>query len=354
MASRAATASTSTSTAKTAARLRHLRVASSEPNHEFPAYADVERLQSQLQRKLLSWKTAAAAAATNSDVTPGLTTTTAPPPPPPTVISFTPQPTYTLGRRQVAPLSDAERARLEAPLTVTSPSSQIKRNFTPAIHSAPRGGLATYHGPGQVVFWPVLDLHSPLHKGFTVRDYACLLEKTTIAALARFAPGLSGFTTENPGVWVRHNDNSNSSNDKDKSAGEAAAGGEETGGEDRKISALGVHLRRHVTGLGVAINFGMPVSGPEQSNPWARIVACGLGDKKVTTIAAETTAVGQDSAAVAAGHNNSDDDAVANRLADIWADEFAVRLGLEAGISGGAGAVERVVVQDVQAELDVD
>ncbi|OTA62618.1 hypothetical protein K449DRAFT_303989, partial [Hypoxylon sp. EC38] len=121
---------------------------------------------------------------------------------------------------------------------------------------APRGGLTTYHGPGQVVLWPVIDLRSPLHGHFSVRDYVCLLEKTTIATL-RELYNIDVFTTSNPGVWE----------------------------EEKKIAALGVHLRRHVTGLGVAINFGMPVDGSEFVNPWARIVACGLGEKGVTTVA---------------------------------------------------------------------
>ncbi|TGJ78333.1 hypothetical protein E0Z10_g10428, partial [Xylaria hypoxylon] len=41
------------------------------------------------------------------------------------------------------------------------------------------------------------------------------------------------------------------------------------GGDARKIAALGVHLRRHVTGLGVAINYSTPVTGPAEINPWA-------------------------------------------------------------------------------------
>ncbi|OTA97557.1 hypothetical protein M434DRAFT_48274, partial [Hypoxylon sp. CO27-5] len=212
------------------------------------------------------------------------------PPPPPTLISFTPAPTYTLGRRQTEPLSANELARLRAPLCVDA------YVFTPEVLHAPRGGLTTYHGPGQVVLWPVIDLRSPLHEHFSVRDYVCLLEKTTIATL-RELYNINGFTTSNPGVWVREKT-------------EADQGGEE---EEKKIAALGVHLRRHITGLGVAINFGMPVDGPEFVNPWARIVACGLGEKGVTTVAKHL------------------DDPVRVRnageeIASMWAAQFASRL----------------------------
>ncbi|KAH7037168.1 uncharacterized protein B0I36DRAFT_62537 [Microdochium trichocladiopsis] len=357
-------------------RLRHLRIASSAAKHEYPAYADVERLQSRLQRELLSWKAAASSATqplhksiqpgnsnNNSTAsTEGRTPPVTPPPSPPlpTLISFTPKPTYTLGRRQTAPLSAAERARLEAPLAVSATSSSTKETatstmFSPAVISAPRGGLATYHGPGQVVFWPVLDLHSPLHRHFTVRDYACLLEKTTIAALARFA-GVRGFTTENPGVWVRHR------GEAVAPATAGANGGEDgTGqGDERKISALGVHLRRHVTGLGVAVNFGMPVSGPEETNPWARIVACGLGDKRVTSIAAESEGRLVGLPGLGGGEDNNGDgsgaghDAVADALADVWAEEFAARLGLAAPEAAADSGIESAVTRVLVAEVDVD
>ncbi|KXJ93726.1 hypothetical protein Micbo1qcDRAFT_38700 [Microdochium bolleyi] len=331
----------------TTTSLRHLRIASSAATHSYPAYADVERLQGRLQRALLSWKAAAAAAAMATPSAAAENTTPSrssqlPAPPAPSLISFTPQPTYTLGRRQTAPVDDTERARLTAPLTVFSSSSPSSRaetaSFTPAVVNAPRGGLATYHGPGQVVFWPVIDLHSPLHRNFSVRDYACLLEKTTIAALATFTAGrLRGFTTENPGVWVRHGETA-----ADGVDGAPAADNER---DERKISALGVHLRRHVTGLGVAVNFGMPVSGPEAMNPWARIVACGIGDKRVTSIAAET-------GAATAGLDvtiGQEADSAAAELADVWAAEFATRLGLPT--AAAAGSTEEIRLGAMGASL---
>ena len=258
-------------------------------------------MQTVLQQELLAWKARPPSSRG--------------PPPPPSIIAFTPTPTYTLGRRQTEPLSETEVARLRSPLFVPTPSVSGKwmvndgdedgrgQNafFFPTITNAPRGGLTTYHGPGQLVIWPVIDLHSPLHAHLSVRDYACLLEKTTIATLERLW-GLAGFTTENPGVWVRSG---------------SARGGQDGGGDERKIAALGVHLRRHVTGLGVAINYSTPVTGPSETNPWGRIVACGLGDRGVTSVRAEL------------GHNGTsqDDDRVAlANLGDTWRFEFQTRL----------------------------
>ncbi|KAI1747241.1 hypothetical protein F4782DRAFT_446384 [Xylaria castorea] len=269
---------------------------------QFPSYADASSVQAALQQELLAWKAQPP-------------TTSRGPPPPPSIICFTPTPTYTLGRRQTEPLSESESARLRSPLFVPTSSNDLPgprkaaASFLPTIAHAPRGGLTTYHGPGQLVIWPVIDLHSPLHAHLSVRDYACLLEKTTIAALERVW-GLAAFTTENPGVWVR-------SNGSKKEDGSREGGG----GDERKIAALGVHLRRHVTGLGVAINYSTPVTGPAETNPWARIVACGLGDRGVTSACAELGI--DDSTNLMSG-----DGKVLKNLADTWRSEFQRRLKL--------------------------
>ncbi|RYP90626.1 hypothetical protein DL770_003227 [Monosporascus sp. CRB-9-2] len=342
----------------TALRHIHLRSWPWTSPPRFPTYALANAMQTELQQRLLRWKAATASAATSSTNTPNHADV-----PPPTLLTFTPAPTYTLGRRQTTPLSSSELARLQRPLSLrydvgpgqslppadnddgnSNGNDSIGFALAPEVTHAPRGGLTTYHGPGQVVFWPVLDLRSPLHRHLGVRDYACLLERTTIAALARF--GVRGFTTDNPGVWVRR---------YGEDAGVIAIGEEEGEGEtkkgtERKIAALGVHLRRHVTGLGVAVNLGMPVSGSgdEVTNPWARIVACGLGDKGVTSLAAE----------LGGGLPSQDDDTTTSSspgllevttyygaaVAETWAREFAARLGLDGGVerfeAGGAPSLD--------------
>jgi lipoyl(octanoyl) transferase 2 len=287
--------------------LRHVRIGVTSTANAIPrfvTYKHATKVQSDLQRNLLEWK--------DRSIDDPQTV-----PPRPTLISFTPTPTYTLGRRQTTPLTEDQLRQLQAPLTVYQQTLTIK----PQVVQAPRGGLATYHGPGQLVLWPVIDLHSPRHTHFTVRDYVCLLEKTTIATLARF--GVQGFTTDNPGVWVWP-----------KPAGSAttASVGDPQGGRavgqpgEAKISALGVHLRRHVTGLGVAINVDMPTSGGPAGNPWARIDACGLGDKGITTLARE---VGVAKSPMT----------VLEEMKTAWASEFAKRLGFVDG-TGDSALVE--------------
>lgn len=252
-------------------KLRHIHLPPLTP------YTLASQLQESLRRNLLAAK----------DLPPSH------PPPPPTLLSFTPPPTYTLGRRQTSPLSAADTARLTAPLTTPLGT------FTPALLSSPRGGLTTYHGPGQVVLWPVIDIRSSgeVYRQFSVRGYACLLEKTTIAVL-RSLFSLDAFTTADPGVWVR-----------------SAADGAE-----RKVAAMGVHLRRHVTGLGTAVNLDFPAPGAtdEASDPWARFVPCGLEGKEATSVAREVSR-GREVVEVADGE----------RVAREWAREFAARIGVD-------------------------
>jgi lipoyl(octanoyl) transferase len=283
-------------------RLRHLHI----PN--LPLYTTVSDIQEAIRRQFLSAKNSSSSSH---------------PPPPPTLLSFTPHPTYTYGRRQKLPSSFSPDDQttipglhprllqpgapaLSSPLLL--PDSPTP--YTPEIHPSPRGGLTTYHGPGQIVLWPVVDLVSPhFSASLGVRSYACLLEKTTISVLSALF-SLRTFTTADPGVW--------------------------TGPESRprKIAAMGVHLRRHVSSLGVAVNLDMPyiTSDDVGRNPWSRIVPCGL-DREVTDVGGE---MGRDKAE--AGELGGE------RFAGAWAEELAGRLGLE-GVEGGEGDLERLLTE---------
>ncbi|KAK4181346.1 putative lipoate-protein ligase [Triangularia setosa] len=265
-------------------RLQHLHLPSLFPIH-FPPYSLASKLQTLLRRQHLNHKDSP------SDG----------PPPPPTLISFTPLPIYTLGRRQSSPLSPSEIARLSQPLTYQTTTLPVTTSHSP------RGGLTTYHGPGQVVLWPVLDIHSKHHKTFTVRCYSRLLESTTIATLEKMF-GIKAFTTDDPGVWVNHTSHLNPLDQ-----------------EECKIAALGVHLRRHISGLGTAINIGMPGTDvlDEKVNPWKRIVACGIEGKSVTSVR-EQLPRGQ----ILRG---------TEEVADHWGGELARRIEVEGveKISGG-------------------
>jgi lipoyl(octanoyl) transferase len=88
---------------------------------------------------------------------------------------------------------------------------------------------------------------------------------------------------------------------------------------------MGVHVRRHVTALGVAVNVNVSVAGPVSVNPWARFVPCGLEDRAVTNVAHEMglSADGRDGV-----YRDVDNVLDMEALAAAWASEFARRLGL--------------------------
>lgn len=158
------------------------------------------------------------------------------PAPPPHIITAEFTPVYTCGRREIGTVTPSQRAYLEH-------SGQA--DFVEAL----RGGQTTFHGPGQLVAYPVIDLRA--HK-LTPREYVCLLEKSLIATCARY--DIKAMTTEHTGVWTTPDD---------------------------KIAAIGVHMRRHVTSHGVGLNVNTDL--------WwfGRIVACGLEGKRTTSFERE-------------------------------------------------------------------
>jgi len=113
-----------------------------------------------------------------------------------------------------------------------------------------RGGDITYHGPGQVVGYPILDLD----RHFTdIHKYLRFLEEVIILTVAHF--GMAAGRSEGlTGVWV----------------------------EDRKIAAMGIRSSRWVTMHGFALNVEPDLSY------FSNIVPCGIQDKQVTSIYHET------------------------------------------------------------------
>ncbi|KAF5549271.1 lipoyl(octanoyl) transferase [Fusarium phyllophilum] len=213
--------------------------------------------------------------------------------PRPHLLSFEPTPTLTLGRRQ-RPLTPEQTSYFKSPLYVSLPHRRNpvkEQSFIPEVKQTSRGGLTTYHGPGQLVLWPVLDMHSPLYAHYSVMSYADHLEATTRRLLARLFDLETYTTRDEPGVWVRT----------------------PAGQPERKIAAIGVHHRRHVTALGIAINIDVSVDGPDVVNPWARFVPCGLEGKLVTSVAAELAM--KDGIARLGGWNTAS-------LAAVWAKIF--------------------------------
>lgn len=117
-----------------------------------------------------------------------------------------------------------------------------------------RGGDITYHGPGQLVVYPIIDLRC-FHLG--VRKYIELLEDSVIELLARY--GISASSNNDAiGVWI----------DWDKQ-------------EARKICAIGVKVSHGVTMHGLALNVNTNLNAFGLINP------CGFVDKGVTSIERE-------------------------------------------------------------------
>lgn len=117
-----------------------------------------------------------------------------------------------------------------------------------------RGGDITYHAPGQIVVYPIVNLWN---RRLGVKDYVNLLEQWVIDVLAQY--GIQGQRSEGaPGVWLETDTN-----------------------RERKICALGVTVRRGVTMHGFALNANIDLAGFRNINP------CGFIDKGVTSIATE-------------------------------------------------------------------
>jgi lipoyl(octanoyl) transferase len=124
------------------------------------------------------------------------------------------------------------------------------------IHETNRGGKSTFHGPGQLVCYPVLDLN---RHGRDVKRYVRLLEGTLLRTVASF--GLEAATIEGlTGAWM------------------PAQGGS----GPRKIASIGVHVSRWVTTHGYALNVDLD---PAPFSEW--ITACGLEDARFTSMARE-------------------------------------------------------------------
>ena len=141
--------------------------------------------------------------------------------------------------------------------TSAAPGELLQPERFPVFESG-RGGRYTYHGPGQRVVYVMLDVRA---RGGDVRAFVGALEGWIIAALARFGVAAER-RAGRVGVWVRQAD-----------------------GGDAKIAAIGVRLRRWVSYHGIAINVD-----PDLSH-FAGIVACGLADARITSLAAEGVAV---------------------------------------------------------------
>lgn len=149
-----------------------------------------------------------------------------------TILLLEHQPVYTIGRlRDQSSLGNA--ALLPHPVFDTN-----------------RGGQATYHGPGQIVGYPILDLNP---RGRDLHEHLRLLEEALIRSCAAF--GVNAGRREGlTGVWV----------------------------ENRKLASIGVGVRKWISMHGFAINITR-----ESLPPFLAITPCGIADVSMTCLESE-------------------------------------------------------------------
>ncbi|KAJ6547010.1 hypothetical protein B0H19DRAFT_1074975 [Mycena capillaripes] len=146
------------------------------------------------------------------------------------------RPVYTSGRRQTEESVQDERARL----------TNIGADFV----TTARGGELTFHGPGQIVGYPLIDL-SRTSPPVPIRDYVCRVQKALELHLLE-AHGIKHVPTDHTGVFLDAN---------------------------TKIASIGVQVRHRLTTHGFAINI------TREPIPWFdQVVACGLADVKAGSV----------------------------------------------------------------------
>ncbi len=146
------------------------------------------------------------------------------------------QPVYTAGKR-------------------TSPLDRPIGDPGAPVIDVDRGGKITWHGPGQLVGYPIVALDEPID----VVGYVRLIEDAMISVCAAF--GVTAVRVAGrSGAWLP---------------------GDESGRPDRKIAALGIRVARGVTMHGFALNCDCDLSW------FDRIVPCGISDATVTSLSAE-------------------------------------------------------------------
>jgi lipoyl(octanoyl) transferase len=138
------------------------------------------------------------------------------------------------------------------------------------VVSTNRGGQVTYHGPGQLVAYPLLDLH---RRGIGIRELVTLLERAMIGTVARY--GITAFArAEAPGIYV-----------------------ESGPSEVRKLGSIGLRVSRGCSYHGLSLNVAMDLE------PFSRINPCGYAGLRMTQVRDlggpdDVTQVGRDLEAV--------------------------------------------------------
>jgi lipoyl(octanoyl) transferase len=216
-----------------------------------------------------------------------------------------------LGRRPYAGIEDQMRAFTEArapdtedelwlvehePVFTQGIAGRAQHVLAPGnipVVATNRGGQVTYHGPGQVTAYPLLDLR---RLGIYVKEYVFRLEAAVLTVLE--SCGVTGHRVRGaPGIYVRLAD------PFDHAALRPAAPGEDPFLGLGKIAALGVKISNHCTYHGLALNVAMDLE------PFTRIDPCGYAGLKTVDLRSLGVDLGWDEAA----------DRLASRLSLLFA-----------------------------------
>ena len=166
---------------------------------------------------------------------------------------------------------------------ISSRSEHLLATADIPIVRTDRGGQITYHGPGQVVAYPLVDLR---RSGYFVKEYVFRIEEALIRSLGVW--GVTGHRVRGaPGIYVRPEDPGAHGRLPPSSAG-AAPDFSGLG----KIAALGIKVSRHCTYHGVALNVGMDLAPFDWINP------CGYAGLRTVDLSTIGIAVGWEEAAV--------------------------------------------------------
>lgn len=178
-----------------------------------------------------------------------------------------------LGRVEYAPTAEAMRAFTEArtrqtrdeiwllehpPVFTQGQAGKSEHVLAPGdipVVATNRGGQVTYHGPGQLVAYPLLDLH---RRGMGIRDLVTLLENAMIATVAAY--GVTAFArADAPGIYVEH--------------------AFDDGTRDvRKLGSIGLRVSRGCSYHGLSLNVAMDLE------PFSRINPCGYAGLRMTQL----------------------------------------------------------------------
>ncbi|EDO16573.1 hypothetical protein Kpol_1064p55 [Vanderwaltozyma polyspora DSM 70294] len=214
--------------------------------------------------------------------------------PNPVILTFEFDPVYTGGKRTKKKITQAE---IEGYSNFV-PEVQ-KSNPKPKFVQAERGGQVTFHGPGQMVAYIILDLKS--FDRFVARNHVAAIEKATVNTLlnTKLKDGketkldLTSKINCNTGVWSS---------------------------DDKKLASIGVHVRRSITSHGVCINVSPDLS---YLNTFEM---CGLPTSKASSIASE----------------KPDADVNVQDVAVSYVNEFAKLLGID--------TVERIELENLEID----